>query len=155
MLNKYSARYWCWNYYDLFLRFLRHPRVLKWFSDVPSLLYKLTAGCNSPDNWLMSLAMDSATWCDMWRRKWHQLHHMAVFTIDVECACHFVATCLPSSSHPIQVLVVSALPVKNLSKMVGNSINSWWIDRLSIAIGSLQISCKHLFSLPSYNISNN
>ena len=30
-------------------------------------LGKQTAGCNSPHNWLMSLAMDLAALCDMWR----------------------------------------------------------------------------------------
>ena len=28
---------------------------------------KQTAGCNSPHNWLMSLAMDLTALCDMWR----------------------------------------------------------------------------------------
>ena len=35
-------------------------------------LGKQTASCNSPHNWLMSLAMDLAALCDMWRWKWHQ-----------------------------------------------------------------------------------
>ena len=30
-------------------------------------LDKQIAGCNSPHNWLMSLAMDLAALCDMWR----------------------------------------------------------------------------------------
>ena len=30
-------------------------------------LGKQTAGCNSPHNWLMSLAMDLTALCDMWR----------------------------------------------------------------------------------------
>ena len=38
----------------------------------PHSLDKQTAACNSPHNWLMSLAMDFADWCDMWRWKWHQ-----------------------------------------------------------------------------------
>ena len=33
----------------------------------PSSLDKKTAGCNSPHDWLMSLAIDLATLCDMWR----------------------------------------------------------------------------------------
>ena len=36
------------------------------------LLGKQTAGCNSPHNWLMSLAMDLTALCDMWRWKSHQ-----------------------------------------------------------------------------------
>ena len=38
----------------------------------PSSLDKETAGCNSPRDWLMSLAMDLAALCDIWRWKWHQ-----------------------------------------------------------------------------------
>ena len=30
-------------------------------------LDKQTAGCNSPHNWLVCLAMDLAALCDMWR----------------------------------------------------------------------------------------
>ena len=30
-------------------------------------LSKQTAGCNSPHDWLMSLAMDLTALCDMWR----------------------------------------------------------------------------------------
>ena len=30
-------------------------------------LDKQTAGCNSPHDWLMSLAMDLTALCDMWR----------------------------------------------------------------------------------------
>ena len=33
----------------------------------PSSLGKQTASCESPHNWLMSLAMDLAALCDMWR----------------------------------------------------------------------------------------
>ena len=33
----------------------------------PSSLGKQTAGCESPHDWLMSLAMDLAALCDMWR----------------------------------------------------------------------------------------
>ena len=37
-----------------------------------SYLYKKTASCNSPNDWLMSLSMDLVALCDMWRLKWHQ-----------------------------------------------------------------------------------
>ena len=69
---------------------------------------------------------------------------------------------LPATSwlppHPVGVLLVLATPVK-LSKMAGNSAsyspNSWWVDRLQIAIESWQISCKHLLPFRSYNTLNN
>ena len=38
---------------------------------VPSSLDKQTADCDSPYDWLMSLAMNLAALCDMWRWKWH------------------------------------------------------------------------------------
>ena len=37
-------------------------------------------------------------------------------------ACHFVANLLPPPSHPIGVLVVLAMPVKKVSKKVGNHL---------------------------------
>ena len=63
---------------------------------------KHTAGCNSHD-WLMSLAMDLVTLCDMWRLKWYQRMPFDCFSEDIALACHFVATCpcstlLPCSS---------------------------------------------------------
>ena len=38
----------------------------------PSSLDKQTADCESLHNWMMSLTMDLAALCDMWRWKWHQ-----------------------------------------------------------------------------------
>ena len=38
----------------------------------PCDLDKKTASYNSPHDWLMSLAMDLAALCDMWRSKWYQ-----------------------------------------------------------------------------------
>ena len=38
----------------------------------PSSFGKQTAGCETPHDWLMSLAMDLAALCDMWRWNWHQ-----------------------------------------------------------------------------------
>ena len=56
---------------------------------------------------------------------------MADFSEDVAFAYHFVATHLPS--HPVEVLVALAMPVKT-PKMVHNSasylLNIWYIDRL-------------------------
>ena len=55
--------------------------------------------------------------------------HLAGFGEDVAFAHHFVATHPPPLSHPVGVLLVLAMPVKNLSKMAGNSAsylpNSW------------------------------
>ena len=39
--------------------------------------------------------------------------HLAVFSLDIAFTHHFMATHLPPSSHPIGVLVVVALPLKN------------------------------------------
>ena len=61
----------------------------------------------------MSLAMDLAALCDMWRWKWH---HLAGFSQDVAFARHFMATRPPPPSHPIGVLLVLATPVKNYLK---------------------------------------
>ena len=41
-------------------------------SMAPSPLDKQTASCNSPNNWLISLAMDLAAFCDMLKSQWHQ-----------------------------------------------------------------------------------
>ena len=80
----------------------------------PSSSDKQTAGCESPCDWLISLAMDLT---DMWRWKWHTNgSHFPVFSEDIAFARHFVATRLPPSSHPIGVLVVLAMPVKSYLK---------------------------------------
>ena len=59
--------------------------------------------------------------------------HLAGYNEDVAFARHFMATRSPPF-HPIGVLLVLVMPVKKLSKMVGNSAgyspNSLWIDRL-------------------------
>ena len=64
---------------------------------------------------LINLAMDLATLCDMWRRNGTKGHHLAVFIIDTVLACHFVAPTTPTL-HPIGVLVVLAMPLKNYLK---------------------------------------
>ena len=46
--------------------------------------------------------------------------HLDVFSVDIAFFHHFVVTCL--SPHPIRVLMVLAMPVKN-SEMVGNLAN--------------------------------
>ena len=37
----------------------------------PYPIDRQTAGCNSPHDWLMSVAVDLVALCDMWRSKWH------------------------------------------------------------------------------------
>ena len=39
--------------------------------------------------------------------------HLAVFSLDIAFTHHFMATHLPPPSHPIGVLVVLAVPLKN------------------------------------------
>ena len=122
-------------------------------------LGKLTAGCNSPHDWLMSLAMDLTSLCDMWRWKWRQLMPFGWFLWRR-------SLCLPLRGYPPTPTLPpcrSATDIgyasKKLSKMAGNSAsyspNNWWVDRLLIAIESWQISCKHLLPFLSYNTSNN
>ena len=53
----------------LFLRLVRRPRVLGQFLNGSIFPDEQTAGCNSPHDWLMGLAMDLAALCDMWRQK--------------------------------------------------------------------------------------
>ena len=83
----------------------------------PSSLDKQTAGCESPHNWLMSLAMLCMT-CG--GENGTSGSHLAVFSEDVAFACHFVATRLPPTL-PSYRNAVLATPVKKLSKMAGNS----------------------------------
>ena len=42
------------------------------------LLNKQIFGCNSSHNWLMNLAMDRATLCDMWEINWFN-NYNAIF----------------------------------------------------------------------------
>ena len=53
------------------------------------------AGCNSPHDWLMSLAIDLAI-CG--GENGTNGHHFPGFSEDVACACHFVATLPPYRS---------------------------------------------------------
>ena len=75
-----------------------------------------TAGCNSPYDLLMNLAMDVAS-CFVWYvelKNGTNGHHLAVFSVDIAFACHFVAP--PPTFTPIGVLMVLAMPVKNYLK---------------------------------------
>ena len=63
----------------------------------PYLFDKQTASCNSPDNWLMCLAMYLAALCNMYCRGKMALIrrcHLLVFSEDVAFTHHFVATYL-------------------------------------------------------------
>ena len=82
-----------WFCCGLFLRLVRHPRVFRlpstrsvspWKAD--RRLYS-----NSPHEWLISLAMDLAALCDMWRWKWHQWMLFDWFSENVTFVHHFVA----------------------------------------------------------------
>ena len=62
MLKVAQAAFVC----DLFLRLVRHPRVLGLLQMTLYLLDKQTASCNSLHDWLMSLAINLVVLSDMW-----------------------------------------------------------------------------------------
>ena len=101
----------------LFLRLVRCPRVFGRSSMAPSPLDKQTAGCNSPHDWLMRLAMDLAALCDIWMSKWHQWTPSSCF----QCCCSLKR--LPTHPHHIGVLGVLATAVKSYLK--------WWAIQLA------------------------
>ena len=82
----------------------------------PSSLGKQTAYCEPPHNWLMSLGMDLAACMTCGGENDTNGSHLAVFSEDIAFAHHLVAFHPPPSSHPIGVLVVLAMPVKNYLK---------------------------------------
>ena len=59
----------------------------------PYLLDKRTVGCNSPHEWLMSLANDLAAFVICGGENGTNGCHLAGFSEDVAYAHHFVATC--------------------------------------------------------------
>ena len=67
---------------------------------VPSFLDRETVGYNSLHDWLISLAMNLAALCDMWRWKWHQWMSFGCFSEDIGFAHHFVASRLPLTFQP-------------------------------------------------------
>ena len=74
---------------------------------------KQTASCNSPHDWLMSLAIDLAAFCVICGgENGTDGHYLAVFSVDVTFGHHFAVTHLPY--HPIGVLVVLATPVTTI-----------------------------------------
>ena len=125
----------------------------------PYPLDKKTVGYNSPQDWLMNLAMDQLLCVICGGENGTIGCHLAGFSEVITFAGHFVATQLPSTLPTYRSTTGIGYASKILSKMAGNSTsyapNSWWIDRLQIAIESWQISYKLLFPFPSYNTSNN
>ena len=67
----------------------------------PSPVDKQPAGYKSPHDWLVSLAMDLATLCDIWRCANDTSGcHLAVFSENLAVARHFVATRPPPTLPP-------------------------------------------------------
>ena len=116
-LTNNSGRHWCWKlprlllYCDLFLRLIRCPWVLGWSSNGSISPWQANSSLQfiTQCNWLMSLTMDLATLWDMWRWKWYKWMPLTVFS---------------PPSHPVGVLVVLTMPVKNYLK--------WWAIYLAI-----------------------
>ena len=86
----------------------------------PSSLDKQAASYNSPNDWLMSLAMDLVALCDSYvvGENGTDGLHLAVFTVDVALPVTSWLPACPLPYYPIEVLVVLATPVRKLSKMV-------------------------------------
>ena len=115
---------------SLFLWLVRLPQCSGCPQMTPYLLDNHTASCNSPHNWLMSLIMDLATLCDMWRWNGTNGYHLAAFIIDVTFAHHFVAN-HPSSTLPFYRSASGiGYTCKNAGDSASYSPSSWWIDRL-------------------------
>ena len=77
-------------------------------------LGKQTASCNSPHDWLMSLAMDLAACVICGGENGTNGCHLAGFSEDVSFARHFVATRPPPPYHSTGVLLVLAMPIKTI-----------------------------------------
>ena len=89
----------------------------------PSSSDKQTAGCESPHDWLMSLAMDLATlynYVTCGGENSTNGSHFPVFSEDIAFACHFVATHLPPPLPPYTSTSGIGYASKKLSKMAGN-----------------------------------
>ena len=97
-------------------------------------LDKQTAGCNSPHDWLMSLAMDLLLRVIYGGENDTNGCHLPGFSEDVAFACHFMASHLSPTLLPCRSATDIGYTSKKLSKMAGNSAryspNSWWIDTL-------------------------
>ena len=92
-----------------------------------SPLDKQTAGCNSPHDWLMSLAMDYLLCVICGGENGINGCHLADFTVDV--AFDFKATHPPHNLSPYKIGSGIVYGCKKLSKMVANSasypLNVW------------------------------
>ena len=101
----------------------------------PSSLDKQIARCDLSHDWLMSLAMDFAALCDMWRWKWHLLI-ATIWLFSVQTQPLPATLWLPACPHLPLYKGDSGIGYtsKKLSKMAGNSashpLNNWLIDRL-------------------------
>ena len=76
----------------------------------PSSLDRQTTDCDSPHDWLMSLAMDLAALCDIWRWKWHQWVPFGCFW----WRCSLCPSLSGSPPAQVGVLVILATQVKIL-----------------------------------------
>ena len=102
----------------------------------PIPLDNQTAGCKSPHEWLVIWPWIKL-FCVIFEfgtENGTNGHHLAVFSINITFTHHFVAPHHPPPSIHMGELVALAMPVKKLSKMVGNTasypFNSWCIDRI-------------------------
>ena len=75
---------------------------------------KQIADCESPHDWLMNLAIDLATLCDMCRWNGTDGSYLAVFSEDVDFTHHFVATHLPPNLPPYRSVSDIGTPVKSI-----------------------------------------
>ena len=113
-ITKGSTVYFYWGHIH---RPVWHPRVLGWSVNGSNLPGQADSHRESPQDWLVRLAVDIATFCDMW--SWKQLEVMPfghrIFWI--RKSCHFVAPHHPPTHHHYRLLVVSTTLRKKLSKM--------------------------------------
>ena len=74
---------------------------------------KQTAGCNLPDNWLISFTMELALCVICGGENDTNVCQLAIFSIDVAFACHFMAT------HPSPILPSPTLPLHRSASVIG------------------------------------
>ena len=100
----------------------------------PSLLDKLTTSCNLLHDfwwiWPWSLLLCVVCGSEIGTNG----YHLAVYSVDVAFAYHFMATCLIPALPPYRSTSGIDYASKKLSKMMGNStscpLNNWRIDRI-------------------------
>ena len=86
----------------------------------PSSLGKQTANCESPHDWMMSLAMDLSGCVTCRGENGSNGSHFPIFSEDIAFAHHFMATCLPPILPPYMGATGIGYASKKLSKMAGN-----------------------------------